>query len=256
MTDTFLFSREGDVLVPAQRTRGYWRSDSIDGRAIVAALGHEIERRHGAADLWPARLTVDMHRLPPREPLHIETRVVREGGRLRLIEAILTLHGDEYARATCQLLRERPPAPGQVWPGLPPWQVPAPDDLTSLPDEHHMRLAEWRLIAGTLGAVGPRRVWIRPTVETVAGEPLTPFSRVAAIADTASPWVHAADVGIGYINTDVTLHLYRPPDGEWIGLDALLHDEAAGRAIGTCRVYDQSGPIGLASTTAVANTRS
>ena len=247
MTDTFLFSRKGDVLVPAQRTRGYWRSDSIDGRAIVAALGHEIERRHGAADLWPARLTVDMHRLPPREPLHIETRVVRDGGRLRLIEAILTLHGDEYARATCQLLRERPPAPGQVWPGLPPWQVPAPDALTSLPDEHHMRLAEWRLIAGTLGAVGPRRVWIRPTVETVAGEPLTPFSRVAAIADTA---------GIGYINTDVTLHLYRPPDGEWIGLDALLHDEAAGRAIGTCRVYDQSGPIGLASTTAVANTRS
>ena len=250
-----MFSREGQTFLPAAVTRGYWTEDSIDGRAIVSLLGHEIERRHGRDDLVPTRLTVDMHRLARRDAMEIVTTVIRDGARLRLVEARLMIADREYARATCQFLRPAEPPPGKVWPGIPPWNVPAPDALETLPDNHGRRLADWRVIAGAMREYGPRQLWIRTTSTIVADEPLTPFTRAAAVADVTSPWVHGSDAGIGYINSDITMQLHRLPQGEWVGFETVLQDASHGLAVGSCRLYDEAGSVGLVITTALANTR-
>lgn len=255
MTQEALFDRDGDAFVPHAFARGYWTPDSMDGRACVALLGHEIERRHGGDGLVPTRLSVDMHRLARMQPCTVETRVIRDGGRLRLVEARLMIGGNEYARAVCQLLRPAPVPPGQVWPGHEPWDAPHPDQVASVPDPQRMWRAELRPIAGTIGTYGPRRVWLRSWYAIVGGEPLTPFTRVAYASDFASPWTHWSDAGIHYINTDVIAQLHRLPAGEWIGLEAILHDASQGIALGHCRIYDETGPIGSVSTTALANSR-
>jgi hypothetical protein len=255
MADLAFFRRDRDTFLPLPAAVGYWTADSIQGRALIGLLGQEIERRHGESGLIPVRLTVDMHRLARMGPVEIATRVIRDGGRLRLIEATLLCEGSEYARATCQFLRATAAPAGRVWPGVPAWDVPPPDALPTLPDPEHKRLSDWRVIAGEIGVFGPRRMWMRERITIVEGEALTPFARVAVGADLASPVLHASDAGIFYINSDVTVQLHRLPQGEWLGLDALLHDAAQGIAVGQCRIYDETGPLGTIGVTALSNQR-
>ena len=176
---------------------------------------------------------------------------MKEGSRLRLVEADLLVAGEPVTRATCQFLRATVAPPGQVWsPG--PWTAPDPESLES-PAGASPRSFEVRSVAGTFGGTTEKRCWIRETCELVAGVPFTAFSRAAIAADYASPYAHAGDAGIRYINTDVTLHLHRVPEGEWIGFEATGHEASRGIAVGHCRLHDRAGAIGFASCTALAN---
>ena len=68
MTNEPFFKRDGDHYVPNPVSRGPWNPQSLHGRVIAGLLGHEIERKHGEPDFIPARLTVDMFRLPGFAP--------------------------------------------------------------------------------------------------------------------------------------------------------------------------------------------
>ena len=63
------------------------------------------------------------------------------------------------------------------------------------------------------------------------GEPPTPLARLAATADFGNGVSAALPFDrFLFINADLTIHLQRPPRGEWIGLDArtLLHGGGMG----------------------------
>ena len=61
--------------------------------------------------------------------------------------------------------------------------------------------------------------------------------------------------GVQYINTDITLSLSRPPTGVQLGLLATDHHASDGIAVGSATVYDRMGPFGVATVTALANSR-
>ena len=249
MTDAF-FAPDGDAFLPQPIARGPWDPESLNGRVVAGLLGHELERRHGSEGWLPARLTIDLYRLPGFDPVTIETRVVREGRRIRVVDATFVSAGRDMARATCQFLIEGENAPGMVWKPA-PWDAPAPD---TVPDRDRDGPLPWamRPFAGAFGEAGQRRAWLRELRPMVAGVELTPYARVAACCDFASPFSHSGDGGLGYINTDVTLTLHRRPAGEWIGWESSYHDADAGIATGECRLYDEGGPIGFASCVALA----
>ena len=251
MTDTDAFFRpEGDAFLPLPPARGPWNPQSLNGRVVAGLLGHELERRHGAAGWLPARLTVDLYRLPNFDPVTIETRVVREGRRIKVVDAIFHSGGQDMARASCQFLAEGENAAGDVW-RPEPWGAPAPD---SLPDTDRAGPAPWamRPIAGKFGEAGQRRTWMRELRPMVAGVAITPYARVAAACDFVSPFAHSGDGGLGYINTDVALMLHRLPVGEWVGFESSYHGADAGIAAGECRLHDERGAIGFASCVALA----
>jgi|TARA_Y100000815_G_scaffold275767_1_gene317130 hypothetical protein len=248
------FVRNGTSFVPQEAARGWWRHDSLHGRALVGLMGAEIALRHGAADWVPARFTIDMVRIAPFAPARIETHVVRAGPRMALVEATMMVNDATVARATMQFLRFTQAPPGRVW-APPPWDAPDPAALPPMPDGKQPRHFEIRAIAGHLGAVAPKRLWLRETLALVAGEPLGPYARVALAADFVSAFVHAGDAGIRYINSDVSLHLHRPPQGEWIGFEATGHEASDGIAVGHCRIHDRNGAIGFIACTALANER-
>lgn len=216
-------------------------------------MGAEIERRHCPAEFIPARLTVDMYKLPDLSPLEMTTRVVRDGLRIKVIEAELFSNGVGVALATAQLLRRTEAPPGEVW-TPPDWNAPAPDSLPAPSDPRAAMNGMWtmRPIAGAMGTHGDRRVWMKEIRELVGGQPLTPFGRVALAADFASPFANAGDRGLGYINSDVTLYLHRTPVTDWVGFQVTNHQASDGVAIGECFVYDERGAIGTASVCALA----
>jgi hypothetical protein len=256
MANEPFFQIEGTHYVPTPTARGPWNPNSLHGRVIAGLLGAEIERLHGDPQFLPARLTVDMYRLPDLSPVEVTTRVVRAGNRIRVIDAEFISGGVSAGRATCQLLKRTENPAGNVWKPE-PWDVPKPADIPPPADGRAGMGGMWamRRIAGDFGTVGQKRTWMSEVRELVGGRPLTPFVRVAVSADFASPFANAGDNGLEFINSDVTVYLHREPATEWIGYEVINHGASDGVAVGECFLYDELGPIGSASCAALAQRR-
>ena len=253
MSNEPFFLRDGDRFAPQPISRGPWNPNSLHGRVVIGLLGAEIERRHGGPDFMPARLTVDMYRLPDLSPAEVVTRVIRDGKRIKVIDAEYIVDGVSMGRASCQLLRRTANPPGRVW-TPPPWDAPAPASLPPPADPGSSLGGMWetRMMSDFMAATGDRRLWMTEVRELVGGVPLTPFVRVAVGCDIASPFANSGEKGLEYINSDVTLYLHRLPVTGWVGYQTVNHGATDGVAIGECWVHDEQGPIGTATVTALA----
>ncbi|HLK25485.1 MAG TPA: acyl-CoA thioesterase domain-containing protein [Caulobacteraceae bacterium] len=255
MSNEPFFTRTSTGFQPTAASRGPWDPKSLHGRVIAGLLGYEIERTLNDPAFVPARLTVDMYRLPDLSAVEVTTRMVRDGGRLKVIDAEFFSAGVSMARATCQLLRKTENPPGKVW-EPPNWDAPPPDTLPE-PDEARGMGGMWatKPITGAFGGTGKRELWMSEVRELIEGVPLTPFTRAALAADFASPFANAGDQGLGYINSDITLYLHRLPESAWIGFQVVNHHATDGVAIGECFLYDERGPIGSSTVCALAQRR-
>src|SRR6202041_1393884 len=179
-TNPPFFPRDRDVFIPTPVSNGPWDPKSMHGRVVVGLLAHVIEQRHGGEEFVPARLTVDMFRLPNiMTPVEIRTKQIRDGLRIRVIEADFISGGVAMARASAQLLRRTENPQGLVW-SPPNGAVPAPADIPAPTDPRLGMNGKWttRPIVGAMGAVGPRRLWMSEGRELGGGMQRTPFARV------------------------------------------------------------------------------
>jgi hypothetical protein len=200
-----------------------------------------------------ARLTVDLTRPVPLEPLRIETSVVKEGRRIQLVDARLIGGGVELGRARALKIRlgeldvpdpetdRMPIAPDGVdmleWRG----HFGEDDDRTRF----HYDAVEIRTRGGSFATPGPGVSWFRLLVPVVQGEDTSDLVRIATIADMANgnsqvldPVVHA------FINPDISLHLHRLPSGEWIGMRSIAYPQPDGIGLADTAVYDLKGRVG------------
>jgi hypothetical protein len=254
------FIPDGDTLVPTAMAKGPW-GPSISGNFVGGVLGHAIERDEGDPELQPARLTVDLLRPAAMEPLRVRTRVLREGRRLKIVDAEVLQSDAVVARASALFLRTGEQPPGVVWtapiamPASPPERDEQPHTVPLLvwaygrnPDlpGRSFDLTQWQ-------HDGPKFVWLRDVKPLVEGVPMTPFTRAAMAGDVASSLTHYGTEGLHYINADYTLTLSRLPEGPDIGLAALTFSGHGGVATGTAALFDRRGQIGSATATTLAN---
>src|ERR1700675_5156763 len=104
MTNQPFFTKDRDAFIPTQAANGPWDAKSLHGRVIVGLLAFVIEQRHGGDDFVPARLTVDMFRLPGFAPVEVKSRLVRDGLRIKVVEADFHSGGAGMAGGLCQFL--------------------------------------------------------------------------------------------------------------------------------------------------------
>ena len=256
MSNEPFFRRVGETYQPTPSSRGPWSPTSLHGRVVAGLLAHEIEQRYGEPDFMPARFTIDMYRLPDLSAATLKVTPIREGHRIKVIDAEYSVNGLSMARATCVFLRKSENPEGNVW--TPPnWDAPKPADIPAPEDQRSAMGGMWatRQISGGFGTVGEKRLWMSEVRDLVEGEAFTPFTRVAVAADFASPFANSGDQGLGWINADITLYLHRLPVTEWIGFEVKNHGATAGVAIGECWLYDEQGPIGTSSVMALAQRR-
>jgi len=101
---------------------------------------------------------------------------------------------------------------------------------------------------------GPATVWMRPRVELVEGEPISPLQRTMLAADggngVSAPLDWQTHI---FINTDLTVHLLRPPEGEWVCLDSVTHVDRLGMT--DTALWDERGRIGRAAQTLLVRAR-
>jgi len=242
-----------DGLAPVPEARSPWSAGMLHGRLLSGLAARAVEKSGHDPALQVARLTVDMFRSPPMRPLTVATNVVRDGRRVRVVDASIRSDDLEVARARALLLRtgthpDATPWQAPDWDAAPPERVPAPSDGAGN-GGWDIRL----LSSGGFRTSQRKRLWARDRRQLVAGEELSPVVRAALAADLPNPLANSASEGLQFINADLTLFLGRHPTSEWIGLEVTDHVGRDGIAVGSCRLYDTSGAIGSASVCAITN---
>jgi hypothetical protein len=247
------FTSGPDGFSPQPQAHGPWSEQMLHGRLLGGLAARAIERLAGDPDLVAVRLTVDLFRAAPMEPVSVTAALVRDGRRIRVADATLCAGGHEVARASAVLLRRGEAPPGNVW-RPEPWTVPHPDELPDR-DVGDLEPSSWlfRTVSGGFGSGERSRTWTWDRSPLVDDEPVSPFVRAAVSADLASPLANSSDDGLHYINADYALTMAREPVGEWIGLEAAQHLASDGVAVGICTLYDLDGPFGTSTTTALVN---
>src|SRR6185312_6795423 len=76
------FRAEGSALVPSAEARSPWSDQMLHGR-LLAALAARVAEGPASGGLVPVRLTCDLFRAAPIEPVTVETDVLRDGRRVR-----------------------------------------------------------------------------------------------------------------------------------------------------------------------------
>jgi hypothetical protein len=268
------------VVQPTEHARGPWDPRALHGGAPAALIAAAFERVEPGSHLRIARLGFELLRPIPFAPLTLSTRIVRPGRRVQELACELSADlGDgeqvvcrasalrvqevaaEVADAAAALASEAQQGDSPT----PPDALPAPEHGKAVRfalDDANIDRASFAASAMEMRwltdprAPGPGRVWMRLRHPLLPGQQLTPLARLAATADFGNG-VSAALPFERYlfINADLTVHLQRPPRGEWIGLDArtLLHSGGAGLAESV--LHDVHGPVGRAFQTLVVQPR-
>lgn len=256
-TATPFLTQRGDELVPNPIAHGGW-GPTLGGQVVGGLLARAIETRVDDPDLHPARLTVEILRRVATEPVRVSATVVRAGGRMRAVDAVMLQDGHLVARASALYLRRGTQPAGDFWSTaltLPPLPAEPADIGDNVPMfiRAYGPTADSDSLEFPWQQAGPRYAWVREFRDLVAGEAPTPFIRAAMAVDVTSSMTNFSTAGLAFINADYTLALSRLPEGPYIGLAALSHTSADGIATGSTGLFDHVGPIGTGLSTAISN---
>jgi len=253
MSDEPLFTPRGADFLPTAHTRGPWDPRHQHGGAVAALVARAVERRAGEG-FCVTRLTVELMRPVPLERLAVDVAVPRPGRRVLGITVSVSA-GDlevEVVRAHAVAVRRADLPTGE---GHEAFLEPGPQQGVELPfgfeddggPAFHSTGVEVRFVDGGADRPGPARAWFRLRRPVVGDEEPSGVQRAAAAADFGNgiSWVLPFDRWI-FLNPDLTLHLARPPAGEWIGLDALTLPSEQGMAMAESAVFDEDGRLGRA----------
>jgi hypothetical protein len=249
-----LYVQSGDGWLPTELGRGPWDPNALHGGAVAPLLVRELEQLPALVPMRLARVTIELLRPVPLEPLTLDAELLREGKRIGLVDVTLTSSSDGTVVARARALRIR--TAEVAFAELSQEHVPAlPGSDTDLSDRSpaqqtytafHNTAVRHRFARGTFGEVGPAFDWIRLAVPVVPGEDPTGWQRAAAAADFGNGISSLVDFDgtTMFINPDLTIHLWREPEGEWVGMDSVSYASGTGIGASDSAMWDRRGRIG------------
>ncbi len=251
-----LFTPDGDTMVPGELTRGPWDPDAQHGGPVAALLARAVEGVEAPAPMQVVRLTVELLRPVPLTPLRVSAEVSRPGRKVQLVDASLASGAQEVARARALRIRvAEVDVPRQVaQPPSPP--VPDGPGPSLSPRTAFAQAVDLRFVRGRWEELGPVTMWSRLVVPVVEGEKTTALQRTAAAADFGNGVSRIVDFDTHtFINPDLTVSLFRVPEGEWIGFDVVSRLSDRGFGHSESLIFDAAGPVGRAVQSLVVDTR-
>jgi hypothetical protein len=237
------YSFEGERFVPSELTRGPWDPGAQHAGPPSALVARALERCEPRDGMRLARITIEILGPVPLEPLTVSARVSRPGRSVELLEASLAgprgdiLQARAWRIAASEVrLAADPPPPGPEH-GNPRDFFPTGQEVG-----YHTAM-DYRFVRGSFREAGPATVWMRMLGPLVEGEEPAPLERLMVAADAGNGVSAAFDWRrFLFINTELSVHLTRPPEGEWVCLDAVTHVDGIGLA--DTALFDARGRIG------------
>ncbi|MGD9792962.1 MAG: thioesterase family protein [Acidimicrobiia bacterium] len=235
------------LLHPTDLSVGPWTPNVQHGAAVCGAVTRAVEALPTAQPMDIVRQATDLSRGVPMGPTRVDTRVLREGKRLQVVEADIIVGGEIYARANVLRMRRSPviddadrPAP---WPGEA--EAGARPEVNAHPELWNGPLAMSLQPMWERWQPGRGAVWIKMTSELVAGEPLTPPLRASLSAEMIMTSGHAVSLDrYIVINADISMSLTRMPIGDDIRVTSTVRLSDDGYGVSEGELYDTTGRFG------------
>lgn len=258
--DRSIFTADGSWLIPTPLARGPWYPNSQHGSAMLGLLARAVEQHPAERPMQVVRLVADLGRAAPLQAVRTPSRCLRSGKNVEIVEAEIELDGKVFATARALRIRvtdidvshhengrSTPPPHG------PPPATEGTSQLLPLVEgeafHHSVDIRATRQSA-------ERALWFRLRCPLIAGEPISPFVRVAALADwsysvpTIAREIRRGEMSprtVATINPDAAIHVHRPMIGDWLCMDADVHYGPHGAGSANARLYDAHGSIGHTS---------
>jgi Thioesterase-like superfamily len=233
--------------------RGTWSAAIQHGAPVSALLVRALERCEQRDDTRLSRVVVDLlGPVPADGDFWVRSQLQRGGKQIELVGAEMLALGPDgqprpVARASgWRLQQQDTQAVAHAAAPLPrPVSEAHTRDLKARKwDRNYVHSLDWLWLTERL-APGPGESWIKPTVDLVNGETMTPLERLFAVADCANGIGSKLDITKWtFLNTDLAVHVFRIPDGDWIGIRAETSygPDGIGTTIGT--LFDEQGAVG------------
>jgi hypothetical protein len=254
VTGAFYEPKDGQF-IPSELTRGPWDSGAQHAGPPSALIGRALERCQPREGMRLGRIAIDILAPVPLAPLTVEARVVRPGRSVELLEAALAGPDGDLMRASAwrvaagdvRLDDESAPPPG-------PEHGRERDFFPTGEDVGYHTAMEYSFIKGGFLEPGPATVWMRMRGPLVEGEQPSPVERLLVVADVGNGISAVLDWReFLFINTELTVHLLRPPEGDWVGVDAVTYLDGVGLAESV--LWDERGRIGRGAQTLLVRRR-
>jgi hypothetical protein len=241
-----------DRFVANKHTEGLWIPQMQHGGPPSALLVRTVERLPSSVDgpTQMARFTVEILGPVPTGEVVVSAAVVRPGRSVELVEAELVAGGRPAMRARVWRVRTAEltlPAAVPAGPTSVPPTRPAEETPITSPYSTHgfLGAVEWRFVSGSFDTPGPSVVWARLRMPVVDGEEPSPVQRLLTLADCGNGLSSRYDFDAWwFINTELTVHLQRAPQGEWFCARADATLDRSGVGLAETELFDDAGRVG------------
>ncbi|MEO6942177.1 MAG: thioesterase family protein [Terrimesophilobacter sp.] len=232
-----------------RHAQGAWNEHEQHMGPVSGILAHCLEKFQPRDDLRTARISYDILGLIPDGEFDLVNTMLRPGRTIELVQAELISNGRPAVRATAWRLQRSDTRTIVGVEDEPMSGSPESGRRVTL-DEWpggYIRSIEIRTLPGH--APGHGRAWIRPLHPLVSPGSVSDLARLVGVADTSNGIATRVDPGPGgyaFPNLDLQLHLYREPEGEWLGLQNSVTFGSDGIGLTSTVLCDLMGPFGRA----------
>ncbi|MDO4896786.1 MAG: thioesterase family protein [Moraxella sp.] len=232
--------------------QGVWNEFEQHMAVATGLLACELERFFPRDDLMIARLSLDILGVIHQGQTIVRTHFIRTGRTIELIESTLSTidkNGNERISVIMRAWRLAT-SDSRAISGL---ESPPPQaTVAQLPDWDGMSL--WR--GGYINSLrakiahhraGKSMVWLNTDIDMVAGQETSDFVHLMGMVDTSNGTaMRATDGAWIFPSIDLQIHLYRTPQGRWLGLDTTQEIGQTGVGLTSSVLYDELGAFGQA----------
>lgn len=227
--------------------QGAWNPHEQHMAPATGILVHAMENFQPREEMRMARISLDIHGIIHAGEFEIQTRVIRPGRTIELIEGEMISRGRTCIVARgwrLKTLDSTVVAANEDDPVIHPEELGAFDGMTPWPGGYIEGL-EFRAANGHRPGKGV--VWMRNAFEMVEGLRSSDFVRLMGMVDTANGVAPRVAPGPGswmFPNVDLQIHMYREPAGQWLGIEAQQTYGVDGIGLTSAVLHDGKGPFG------------
>ncbi|WP_193570977.1 thioesterase family protein [Diaminobutyricibacter tongyongensis] len=251
---------DSDRYRPTIHAGGAWNAAEIHFSPLGGLVVHAIDLHRAAQapdgqqpdgqqpdSKQLGRISFDILGFLAAEDCTIRVETIRPGRTIELVEASVAIAGRTAVLARAwfiDVVDTTSVAGGE------PEALPGPDALTRWPMDDtwpggYIDSLEVRPLRPPVP--GRATAWLGTDTRLVAGEIASPHASFITLVDTANGIaVRQPPTSWLYPNLDLTIHLYRQPEGSWVGLDTTVTFGPAGHGLTSSVLHDTSGPVGRA----------
>lgn len=232
---------------PTLHAQGVWNPTEQHMAPATGILCRELELFAPRADMRIARLNFDIWGMIWLKPFTVETRVLRAGQTIELLETRMIAEGKNSIVARAWRLQTKDTS---AIAGLEDNNIPALDGLQDWDwgSAHALKsgyLHSLQLKVADGCRPGHGVVWMKNNLDMVEGEPTSGFVRLMGMVDTANGVAMRVQPGAWiFPNVDLNINLLRMPQGEWLGFDTRQQFGTDGIGLTSSTLHDELGVFG------------